>query len=50
MPDEQPFWNIPAPPELDKRVEKAVADGKYASKAELIRDAVRRLLNETEER
>ena len=38
------FWNIPVPRELDDRVEEWVRRDAHVSKAELIRDAVRRYL------
>ena len=45
---EQRFWNIPVTEELDNRVEEAVKKNSHVSKAELIRDATRRLLEELE--
>lgn len=38
------FWNIPVPSDLDDAVEVAVQNDTHVSKAELIRDVVRRFL------
>jgi len=38
------YWNIPVPAELDDKVEEHIKKNLHVSKAELIRDAVRRLL------
>ncbi len=40
------YWNIPVPKALDEAVEKAVKTDLYISKSDLVRDAVRRLLEE----
>ncbi|MCJ7768730.1 ribbon-helix-helix domain-containing protein [Candidatus Bathyarchaeota archaeon] len=37
-------WNVRVSKDLDRQVEEAVSQGIRASKSELIRDAVRRLL------
>lgn len=37
-------WNVLVSKDLDRQVEEAVSQGIRASKSELIRDAVRRLL------
>ncbi|MEM2440534.1 MAG: hypothetical protein QXK93_06975 [Candidatus Bathyarchaeia archaeon] len=40
------YWNIPVPRALDEAVEKAVKIDLHISKSDLVRDAVRRLLEE----
>jgi len=40
------FWNIPVPEDLDDAVEHAIEKGWYISKADLIRDAVRKTIAE----
>lgn len=42
-------WNIRIPQALDEQVEKAVDQGFYASKSDLIRDAVRKILETLKE-
>jgi Arc/MetJ-type ribon-helix-helix transcriptional regulator len=42
-------WNIPVPRDLDQRVEKAVSMNSHITKSELVRDAVRRLLEARKE-
>jgi Arc/MetJ-type ribon-helix-helix transcriptional regulator len=37
-------WSVPVTRDLDMKVEKAVKDGRYVSKSELVRAGVRRLL------
>jgi len=44
--DENRYWNIPVPTYLDDAVEKEVDRDSHISKAEFVRDAVRRLLEE----
>jgi len=39
-------WNIPAPKPLDEALEKAIEQESHVSKAEFIRDTVRRKLEE----
>ena len=39
-------WCIPVPIEFDNRVEKSLETDSHATKSELVRDAVRRLLKE----
>lgn len=39
-------WCIPVPKTLDKAVEDAVKSDTHVTKSDLVRDAVRRLLNE----
>jgi len=39
-------WNIPVPLALDEALEKFVEENAHMSKAEAIRDAVRRMLEE----
>ena len=39
-------WSIPVPRALDALVEEAVRRGIYMTKSDLIRDAVRRLLDQ----
>jgi len=41
---ENRYWNIPVPADLDDKVEEHIRRDSHISKAELIRDAVRRLL------
>jgi len=38
------YWNIPVPKPLDKAVEKALKVDAHVSKADFVRDAVRRML------
>jgi len=40
------FWNIPVPVPLDEALEKLIKEDMHISKAEAIREAVRRLLEE----
>jgi Arc/MetJ-type ribon-helix-helix transcriptional regulator len=43
---ERKNWNIPVPKNLDDALEKAVSCDSHSSKAEFVRDAVRRRLEE----
>lgn len=40
------FWNIPVTETLDKALEQAISVDSHSSKAEFVRDAVRRRLEE----
>jgi len=40
-------WSIPVTKEMDEQVERAVEFDSHVSKSELVRDAVRRLLDGT---
>jgi len=40
------YWNIPVPKPLNDAVEEALRKNMYISKSALVRDAVRRLLEE----
>jgi Arc/MetJ-type ribon-helix-helix transcriptional regulator len=42
-------WNVKTPKALDEQVEKAIGQGFYASKSDLIRDAVRKILETLKE-
>lgn len=39
-------WNVIAPKMLDEALEEAVKEQKYSTKSDLVRDAVRRRLEE----
>ena len=41
-------WNIPVPKALDEALEEAVELGMHSTKADLVRDAVRRTILEME--
>lgn len=49
MTNELVRWNVKTPQVLNEQVEKAVAQGFYASKSDLIRDAVRKILETLKE-
>lgn len=40
------YWNVPVPRPLNRALEEAIRKGTHVSKADFIRDAVRRLLRE----
>lgn len=44
--EENRFWNIPVPAELDDVVEKLVKEGAYITKADAIRAGIRKIAEE----
>jgi len=42
------WWSLLVPKDLDKKVREAIKRGYYASKSDLIRDAVRKIIAELE--